>query len=151
MKMSLVGNGMIGWAVYEIAEGNKTPSHAWDEEGCREWAVLAGRHQIKYQACDFGGPSVFAPLQKRGPEKLGEVRENFNGYFWGEHHKINELISLFGHLYKKIGLFIIIVGVVISCFFPIIFDSLNAPLTVVYYTYYTFLFGMCLNFFFNYY
>ncbi|WP_179006923.1 sugar transporter [Winogradskyella forsetii] len=67
-----------------------------------------------------------------------------------EHHKINELISLFGHLYKKIGLFIIIVGVVISCFFPIIFDSLNAPLTVVYYTYYTFLFGMCLNFFFNY-
>lgn len=67
-----------------------------------------------------------------------------------EHDRINELISLFGHLYKKIGLFVIIAGVVLSLFFPFIFDTLNAPLTVVYYTYYTFLFGMCLTFFFNY-
>lgn len=67
-----------------------------------------------------------------------------------EHVRINELIALFGHLYKKIGLFVIIAGVVLSLFFPLIFDTLDAPLTVVYYTYYTFLFGMCLNFFFNY-
>lgn len=67
-----------------------------------------------------------------------------------EHGRINELIALFGHLYKKIGLFVIIAGIVLSLFFPLIFDTLNAPFTVVYYTYYTFLFGMCLNFFFNY-
>ena len=67
-----------------------------------------------------------------------------------EHGRINELIALFGHLYKKIGLFVIIAGIILSLFFPLMFDTLNAPLTVVYYTYYTFLFGMCLNFFFNY-
>lgn len=67
-----------------------------------------------------------------------------------DHGRINELIALFGHLYKKIGLFVIIAGIVLSLFFPLIFDTLNAPLTVVYYTYYTFLFGMCINFFFNY-
>ncbi|WP_179019470.1 lipopolysaccharide biosynthesis protein [Winogradskyella forsetii] len=66
-----------------------------------------------------------------------------------DHGRINELISLFGHLYKKIGLFILIGGLIISAFFPIIFDTLKAPLSIVYYTYYTFLFGMCLNFFFN--
>lgn len=67
-----------------------------------------------------------------------------------EHGRINELISLFGHLYKKIGLFVLIGGLIVSAFFPIIFDTLNSSLTIVYYTYYTFLFGMCLNFFFNY-
>ncbi|TPV33372.1 sugar transporter [Paucihalobacter ruber] len=67
-----------------------------------------------------------------------------------EHGRINELIGLFGHLYKKIGLFILTAGIILSFFFPLIFDSLGASLWVVYYTYYTFLFGMCLNFFFNY-
>lgn len=67
-----------------------------------------------------------------------------------EHDRINELIALFGHLYKKIGLFIIIAGIILSLFFPLIFNTLEASLTVVYYTYYTFLFGMCINFFFNY-
>jgi O-antigen/teichoic acid export membrane protein len=67
-----------------------------------------------------------------------------------EHGRINELISLFGHLYKKIGLFVLIAGLILSAFFPFIFDTLTAPLSIVYYTYYTFLFGMCLNFFFNY-
>lgn len=67
-----------------------------------------------------------------------------------DYNRINELISLFGHLYKKIGLFVIIGGVILSAFFPVIFDSLTSSLTIVYYTYYTFLFGMCLNFFFNY-
>lgn len=67
-----------------------------------------------------------------------------------EYGRINELIALFGHLYKKIGLFVIIAGIILSLFFPLIFDSLDASLNVVYYTYYTFLFGMCLNFFFNY-
>jgi O-antigen/teichoic acid export membrane protein len=74
----------------------------------------------------------------------------YNPIFNKEHFRINELISLFGHLYKKIGLFVLIGGLIISAFFPIIFDTLNAPLHIVYFTYYTFLFGMCLNFFFNY-
>lgn len=67
-----------------------------------------------------------------------------------EYDRINELIALFGHLYKKIGLFVISAGVILSLFFPLIFNTLEASLVVVYYTYYTFLFGMCINFFFNY-
>lgn len=67
-----------------------------------------------------------------------------------EYKRINELISLFGHLYKKIGLFVLTGGVVVSLFFPLIFNSLDAPFFIIYYTFYTFLFGMCLNFFFNY-
>lgn len=67
-----------------------------------------------------------------------------------EHGRINELISLFGHLYKKIGAFILAGGVLISLFFPLIFKSIDASFLVIYYAYYTFLFGMCLTFFFNY-
>lgn len=67
-----------------------------------------------------------------------------------EHNRINELISLFGHLYKKIGVFVIAGGVLISLFFPLIFKSIDASFFIIYYAYYTFLFGMCLTFFFNY-
>ncbi|MCA0132695.1 lipopolysaccharide biosynthesis protein [Winogradskyella alexanderae] len=70
--------------------------------------------------------------------------------FKNEYLRINELIALFGHLYKKIGVFILISGILISFFFPLMFDDLDAPLAIVYFTYYTFLFGMSLNFFFNY-
>lgn len=64
--------------------------------------------------------------------------------------KINELISLFGYLYKKIGVIILIIGILLSLFFPIIFSSLTISFGVVYFVFYTYLFGMCLNFFFNY-
>ena len=67
-----------------------------------------------------------------------------------EYDRINELIGLFGHLYRKIGIFILSSGVIISFFFPLIFDDLQASLGIVYFTYYTFLLGMCLNFFFHY-
>lgn len=67
-----------------------------------------------------------------------------------EHDRINELIALFGHLYKKIGVFILASGILISLFFPYMFNGLKASLGIVYFTYYTFLFGMTLNFFFNY-
>ncbi|MDW5289361.1 hypothetical protein [Formosa sp. PL04] len=64
--------------------------------------------------------------------------------------KINELLNLFGYLYKRIGLLIIGVGVLLSLFFPIIFNTLSLSLLVVYFAFYTFLIGTCTNFFFNY-
>lgn len=67
-----------------------------------------------------------------------------------DYGRINDLISLFGHLYKKIGAFILIGGLIVSIFFPVIFDDLETTFTVVYFAFYAFLFGMCLNFFFNY-
>ena len=64
--------------------------------------------------------------------------------------KINELISLFGFLYKRIGYFIVGIGVLLSLFFPLIFGTITFSLIIVYFAFYTFLIGLCLNFFFNY-
>ncbi|WP_159023878.1 sugar transporter [Formosa sp. L2A11] len=64
--------------------------------------------------------------------------------------KINELISLFGFLYKRIGYFIVGAGVLLSLFFPYIFGTITFSLIIVYFAFYTFLIGLCLNFFFNY-
>tara|TARA_R110002096_G_scaffold262999_1_gene456455 strand:+ start:1120 stop:2649 length:1530 start_codon:yes stop_codon:yes gene_type:complete len=70
--------------------------------------------------------------------------------FEKDEYKINELISLFGFLYKKIGFIILSIGIILSLFFPLIFSSVTINLSVVYFAFYTFLFGLCLNFFFNY-
>ncbi len=64
--------------------------------------------------------------------------------------KINELINFFGYVYKKIGILILFIGFTLSLFFPLIFGSITFSLVVVYFAFYTFLFGQCLNFFFNY-
>lgn len=64
--------------------------------------------------------------------------------------KINELLNLFGYLYKKIGFIIIGAGFILSLFFPLIFNTVSFSLIIVYFAFYTFLLGSCFNFFFNY-
>ncbi|MGJ5643137.1 lipopolysaccharide biosynthesis protein [Formosa sp. S-31] len=64
--------------------------------------------------------------------------------------KINELINLFGYLYKKIGFVIIGAGFILSLFFPLIFNTISFSLIIVYFAFYSFLLGSCFNFFFNY-
>ena len=44
-----------------------------------------------------------------------------------DHQKINDILSLLGYLYKCIGLFIVITGVLISLFFPIFFKNIVSP------------------------
>tara|TARA_B100000949_G_scaffold168024_1_gene148414 strand:+ start:252 stop:1709 length:1458 start_codon:yes stop_codon:yes gene_type:complete len=70
--------------------------------------------------------------------------------FDDDRKSINQLITLFGFLYQKIGFIILGAGVVLSLFFPLIFDDLSVGLWIPYYAFYTFLAGLLLNFFFNY-
>ena len=65
-------------------------------------------------------------------------------------NKINEIISLVGFLYKKIGLFVLIIGILLSFFFPLIFKDVNISLFIVYIAFFAFLFNSLLGYFFNY-
>ena len=43
--------------------------------------------------------------------------------FSNNHKDITEIVSLFGYLYRKIGFIIIVGGIVLGCFIPILFSS----------------------------
>ena len=64
--------------------------------------------------------------------------------------EINHIITFVGNLYKKIGLFIIGAALLLSAFFPLIFESSTIPLGVIYYAFFTFLLSSLLGYFFNY-
>lgn len=64
--------------------------------------------------------------------------------------KIKEIISVFGFLYYRIGFLIAFVGIVLSCFFPLIFNDTNIPLVLVYFMFYSMVYGALLGYFFNY-
>lgn len=64
--------------------------------------------------------------------------------------KINEIISVFGYLYSRIGCIIFIIGMILSCFFPLIFAKSHFPLLAIFLTFYTFLASSLLSYFFNY-
>jgi O-antigen/teichoic acid export membrane protein len=65
-------------------------------------------------------------------------------------NEINKIIALLGVLYKRIGFIIITVGILISLFFPIIFNNTTFSLTLVYFIFYSLLFSSLLSYFVNY-
>ena len=64
--------------------------------------------------------------------------------------KISDIISLLGYLYRIIGLTIIVVGVIISLLFPVIFKKQDFSLFVIYFTFYAFLGSNVIGYFVNY-
>ena len=50
-----------------------------------------------------------------------------------EYKEINSLLDLFGFVYNKIGIILIIAASILSLFFPLIFDSVSFSLLIVYY------------------
>lgn len=64
--------------------------------------------------------------------------------------KINEIISVFGYFYKVIGLIILGCGVTLSLFLPLIFSDTGFPLTLIYFTYYSFFTSVLIGYFANY-
>ncbi|MBO5058149.1 MAG: sugar transporter [Prevotella sp.] len=64
--------------------------------------------------------------------------------------KINEIISVFGYLYHKIGLIILSAGIIISCFFPFFFAKEEISLGIVYFAFYSFLGSSLIGYFINY-
>lgn len=64
--------------------------------------------------------------------------------------EINHIIRFFGKIYKKIGIAIIGLSLVLSGFFPLIFADTNISLLLIYYAFFTFLASSLLGYFFNY-
>ena len=67
-----------------------------------------------------------------------------------DHQKINEIISLLGYLYKRIGQLILSIGIVVSLFFPLIFENSQMPLSIVYFAFFAFLGSNVIGYFINY-
>lgn len=78
------------------------------------------------------GYLLYEPLQKK---RYGEIEE---------------LISVFGYLYRKIGYAITIVGVILSFFIPVIFNNTNFDVKIIFFAYYAFLSTSLISYFCNY-
>lgn len=64
--------------------------------------------------------------------------------------KINEILSVFGYLYRVIGIIISIAGIIISLFFPLIFKNTTIGLGIVYFSFFSFLSSSLVGYFINY-
>ena len=70
--------------------------------------------------------------------------------FDNNHGKINEIISVFGFLYRRIGTVILLSGIFLSAFLPFIFSKSEVSITLVYFAYYSFLTSSLIGYYFNY-
>ena len=66
------------------------------------------------------------------------------------HEKINEVTSMLAFLYRCIGVFIGVAGILVSLFFPWWFDNLSTGLPLVYFAFYSFLASSAAGYIFNY-
>lgn len=67
-----------------------------------------------------------------------------------DREKINEILSVFGYLYRKIGEVILGVGIIISFFFPLIFGKTDMGLGIIYFSFFSFLGSSLIGYFINY-
>lgn len=64
--------------------------------------------------------------------------------------EIQEILSVFGYLYRIIGFFITAGGLIISLFFPLIFNNAEIGLGIIYFAFYSFLSSSLIGYFINY-
>lgn len=64
--------------------------------------------------------------------------------------QINEIMSLFGYLYRWIGRIILGFAIIISAFFPIIFRDESLGYGIIYFAFYSFLGSSLIGYFINY-
>lgn len=64
--------------------------------------------------------------------------------------KINEIISVFGYLYRWIGFIILGAGLILACFLPFIFPDTRFDLGIIFFAYFAFLASSLIGYFANY-
>lgn len=64
--------------------------------------------------------------------------------------EINEIMTLMSYLYRKIGIFVLISGLILAIFIPFIFSKFEGSLGIVYLGFYAFLCSSLLTYFINY-
>lgn len=64
--------------------------------------------------------------------------------------KINEIVSVLGYLYNLIGKIIFVGGLVLACFFPLIFSDAEVGLPIIYLSFFSFLGASLIGYFINY-
>lgn len=69
-----------------------------------------------------------------------------------DQQKINEIISVMGYLYRWIGLVILVGGIILSCFLPLIFPASGTGFSysLIYFAFYAFLASSLIGYFINY-
>lgn len=67
-----------------------------------------------------------------------------------DEQKINEIVSVLGYLYRWIGIIILVVGVIMSAFLPLIFPHTDFDFVLIYFAYYSFLASTLIGYFINY-
>lgn len=67
-----------------------------------------------------------------------------------DYDEINRIVTFNGHIYKRIGLTIIAIALVVMCFFPLIFKKMTLPLWYAYASFGVLLFSSLLGYFANY-
>lgn len=65
-------------------------------------------------------------------------------------NEIRRIISLFGFMFRWVGITVACSAIVLSCFFPVIFANDNVALTDVYAAFYTYLLMTLMSYFINY-
>ena len=65
--------------------------------------------------------------------------------FIDEREKISDIISVYGFLYSRIGLLIGGGSILLSCFFPLFFKDINMPLGLVYFMFFSIVYGALLS------
>lgn len=70
--------------------------------------------------------------------------------FEADKTKINEIISVFGYFYHRIGLCILAGGIALSAFLPWIFGKTEFPVGLIFFAFYSFLTSSLIGYFANY-
>lgn len=70
--------------------------------------------------------------------------------FEHDEEKINEIISVFGYLYRWIGFIILGAGIVLACFLPLIFPNTEFEMGIIFFAYFSFLASSLIGYFANY-
>lgn len=70
--------------------------------------------------------------------------------FDNDQRKIKEIVSVLGYLYRIVGLFILGVGILLSCFLPLIFTDTPFSWEIIYLAFYASLTASLIGYFVNY-